>query len=162
MGLLDHDTYIIERKRLAWNNTSIIRDVEGNEIGRALNRETKQGEVTLYDSNKSVIGKLIGTGFYNRNGRHVATVKKKPTFKRSYWVKDPKGNNLYDIQGNFKDTEFTVQDMKGNRVAIIRKRMFSMGRFTIKIKKINPLIPILFVLRITILTPKDPYLIQKI
>lgn len=140
MGLLDHDTYIIERKLLAWNNTSIIRDAEGNEIGRGVNRETKQGEVTLYDSRKKILGKAIGYNLYDQNAKFIGRVKhKKSSWRLPYWIEDQVDKRLYEFGGNFKGTLFSMRDMNGEEVAVIRKKFLRRGHFTIKIKKMDSL-----------------------
>lgn len=150
-GLLDYDTYIIERNRP--NQCTTISDENGNEIGRAINQRIGPGEVTLYDENRKVYGKVIGSRLLGQNDWHMATMWKSLPFGSSWSFTDPSHNKIYEIKRNSTDKEWwDFIDMNSNVLAQIHIK--SLKKVTIKMKKGNPLIPILFVLHQNTLVPK--------
>jgi hypothetical protein len=69
---------------------------------------------------------------------------------------DPSHKKIYEIKRNSKDRSWwDFMDMNGNVLAQIHIKFLK--KVTIKINKVNPLIPILFVLHENTLVPEPPH-----
>ncbi|MFB0563014.1 MAG: LURP-one-related family protein [Candidatus Lokiarchaeia archaeon] len=154
--LLEYDTYIFETD--AFKEESIIRDEDGNELGRAVRSHgLLRAEVNLYDSQGKKWGRVkikpsLSRGAYNfhdHNENIIAKMKPKikSILKPSFWMEDPEGKKIYDVDSNWSGEKFKIKDKSGSIVAQIKQEVTGLtsSDYILKIINMNPLIALLIV-----------------
>lgn len=162
--LFEHNTYIFETDDEMI--TSIIRDEEGNELGRTVREDKSRRNKSwdLFDSKekkwgtvtKTIRGIIISTltwVFTDHNETTIAKTKKKWFVTETFWVKDPEDNKLYKIskisdKSLSRGVKYIVKDINGTIVAEITKEDTgdSSYKYILEIKKnMPPLIALLIV-----------------
>ncbi|MFB0563012.1 MAG: LURP-one-related family protein [Candidatus Lokiarchaeia archaeon] len=154
---LEHTTYIFETG--AFKEESIIRDEDGNDLGRAVGALIFGAEVNLYDSRGKVWGTVKAKGtstriyftFHDHNGILIAKTKHKILHyvinRNSLWVANPEGKKIYDVDSNWSGEKYKIKDKSGSIVAQIKQEITGLtsSDYILKIKNMNPLIALLIV-----------------
>ncbi len=136
MGLFDYSKYVMDQKLLSIRNTHIIRDPEGNELGKIEKKLLSIGpKYTFYDNSGAEVGRIEGKILALRptyrildpKGNLIATLKKKLlTFLGSqYWFESPEGQKIMLPKGDFLAHEYQITDSTGNALAHISKKWLS-------------------------------------
>lgn len=136
MGLFDYSKYIMDQKLLSIRDTYIIRDPEGNELGKIEKKLLSIGpKYTFYDHSGVEAGRIEGKvlalrptySILDTNGNLIATLKKKLlTFLGSqYWFENPEGQEIMRAKGDFLAYEYQITDSAGNALAHISKKWLS-------------------------------------
>ncbi len=136
MGLFDHSKYVMDQKLLSIRDTYIIRDPEGNELGKIEKKLLSIGpKYTFHDHSGAEVGRIEGKVLALRptysilgpKGNLIATLKKKLlTFLGShYWFENPEGQEIMRAKGDFLAHEYQITDRTGNTLAHISKKWLS-------------------------------------
>nr|MDO8079853.1 LURP-one-related family protein [Candidatus Freyarchaeota archaeon] len=152
MGLLDYNSYIINRKlSLITDSFSIMNDLN-EEIGEIQGKLISlKGEFNFRDTTGKVVGKIKGKlslrpafNIYNDKNSLIATAKRKmiDTAGSEYWVEDREGKKILEATGDFSGQEYQIKNQEGKLIAEISEKISNLkDTYAIKIHdKIDPLI----------------------
>jgi len=152
LGLFDYRTYLIDEKLLSVRDTLIIKDEKNQELGRAVKKLLAlREEIEFIDSQGKKVGgvrrKMVAARpafeVYNQNKKLVANIKKKiVAIGDDWWVEEPKGEKVLNVDGNILDLEYKIKDKLGQEVAVVLRKLFSIrDHYGVKIvRDVDPLL----------------------
>jgi uncharacterized protein YxjI len=124
--------FIIEQKFIALQDTYVIRDKIGNQLGIVKKKLISVTSAFTVEDNTDILAEIRAQfltlhdtfRILDREGKLVAKINKKifKIFSSAFWIEDSNKNKLYWIEGNFSKHDYMFKDMNKNVVAIVHKK----------------------------------------
>ncbi len=133
-----YNMYIIDQKLLSIRDTYIIRDENGQELGRATRKILSLGpKVIIKDKQDNEVGRIEGKfislrremKFIDWKGEVKGIMKRKllKFIGSEYWIETPQGERIYTIKGKFTKHNYKIIDDRTNKVvAEVGKKWISL------------------------------------
>jgi uncharacterized protein YxjI len=124
--------FIIEQKLAALQDTYIIKDKLGNQLGIVKKKFISTTSAFTVEDNTGILAEIRAQfltlhdtfRILDGEGKLVAKINKKifKIFSSAFWIEDSKKNKLYWIEGNFSKHGYVFKNMNKNVVAIVHKK----------------------------------------
>ena len=134
--MLTLNRYIIDQKLLSIRGAYLIKDSQGNEIGKAEGKLFSWGaKYQLLDASGQLLGRINQKVLRLRPTFQILDANEKVvvTMKRNlwkfigseYWFEDPAGQEVLRARGRFHAHAYTLFDTQGSPLAEVNKKWVS-------------------------------------